>query len=124
VHLLAPHHQNFNKRLVKTPKLYFLDTGLAIWLLGIQNTDPLGIHDHGTHLSPLEIKSGRTINRDYFKGLELWKKLAGESAGQPLVYGGDEPQTRSWINLLPWSDFDADRLSGFNRGLSPIPRSR
>lgn len=29
VHLLPPHHQNFNKRLVKTPKLYFLDTGLA-----------------------------------------------------------------------------------------------
>jgi len=37
VHLLPPHHQNFNKRMVKTPKLYFLDTGLAAWLLGIQS---------------------------------------------------------------------------------------
>ena len=26
--LLRPHHKNFNKRLVKSPKLYFLDTGL------------------------------------------------------------------------------------------------
>jgi predicted AAA+ superfamily ATPase len=29
VHLLPPHQQNFNMRLVKTPKLYFLYTGLA-----------------------------------------------------------------------------------------------
>ena len=29
VFLLRPHSQNFNKRLVKTPKLYFCDTGLA-----------------------------------------------------------------------------------------------
>ncbi|MEW8013982.1 MAG: hypothetical protein AB2807_04090 [Candidatus Sedimenticola endophacoides] len=30
----------------------------------------------------MEIKSGQTINKDYFKGLEFWKKLAGETAGQ------------------------------------------
>ena len=29
VHLLPPHHRNFDKRLLKTPKLYFLDPGLA-----------------------------------------------------------------------------------------------
>jgi hypothetical protein len=44
VHLLPPHHQNFNKRLVKTPKLYFLDTGLATLLLGIQNNEQLTTH--------------------------------------------------------------------------------
>jgi len=32
VYLLEPYHSNFNKRLVKTPKLYFLDTGLAAYL--------------------------------------------------------------------------------------------
>jgi uncharacterized protein len=32
---IAPYHRNFGKRLVKTPKLYFLDTGLCAWLLGI-----------------------------------------------------------------------------------------
>jgi len=36
VYLLPPHHKNFNKRLVKTPKLYFTDTGLACALLGIR----------------------------------------------------------------------------------------
>ncbi|GHU50145.1 ATPase [Clostridia bacterium] len=34
VYLLQPYYNNFNKRLIKTPKLYFLDTGLACWLLG------------------------------------------------------------------------------------------
>jgi predicted AAA+ superfamily ATPase len=44
VHLLPPHHANFNKRLVKTPKLYFLDTGLAAWLLGIKSAADLPAH--------------------------------------------------------------------------------
>jgi len=34
VYLLAPYYNNLNKRLIKTPKLYFLDTGFACWLLG------------------------------------------------------------------------------------------
>ncbi|MEZ5615821.1 MAG: DUF4143 domain-containing protein, partial [Rhodocyclaceae bacterium] len=32
VFLLQPYHRNLTKRLVKTPKLYFLDTGLAAYL--------------------------------------------------------------------------------------------
>jgi predicted AAA+ superfamily ATPase len=44
VHLLRPHHRNFNKRLVKTSKLYFYDSGLAAWLLGIQNSRQLATH--------------------------------------------------------------------------------
>lgn len=32
VHLLQPYHSNLTKRLVKAPKLYFLDTGLAAYL--------------------------------------------------------------------------------------------
>ncbi|MBI2193754.1 MAG: ATP-binding protein [Planctomycetes bacterium] len=34
--LLRPHHQNFGKRLIKSPKLYFLDTGLLCYLLQIR----------------------------------------------------------------------------------------
>lgn len=44
VHLLAPYHVNFGKRLVKTPKLYFHDTGLAAWLLDIR--DPAQLETH------------------------------------------------------------------------------
>lgn len=41
---LPPYHVNFGKRLVKTPKLYFHDTGLAAWLLGITDAATLNIH--------------------------------------------------------------------------------
>ena len=154
VHLLPPHHRNFNKRLVKTPKLYFLDTGLAAWLLGIQNSQQLTTHvqrgalfetwvigellkarynagetsnlyfwrdrsgheidlliDHGSHLSPLEIKSGQTTNKDYFKGLDFWRKLTGETAARAwLVYGGSARQTRSDVTVLPWYDIDPEQI--------------
>lgn len=39
IHLLHPYHRNFGKRLVKTPKLYFVDTGLACSLLGIETPE-------------------------------------------------------------------------------------
>ncbi len=44
IKLLQPYHKNFNKRLIKSPKLYFLDTGLAAFLLGIQEEQHLRVH--------------------------------------------------------------------------------
>ena len=44
VFFLQPHYQNFSKRLVKTPKLYFYDTGLACSLLGIKQPEDLNVH--------------------------------------------------------------------------------
>ncbi len=44
VFLLQPYYKNFNKRLIKSPKLYFYDTGLASFLLNIQNADQLSWH--------------------------------------------------------------------------------
>jgi hypothetical protein len=41
---LPPHHRNFNKRVIKSPKLYFHDTGLACFMLGIRNQDQLFAH--------------------------------------------------------------------------------
>lgn len=41
VFLLPPYHANVRKRLTKTPKLYFLDTGLLCYLLGIEAEEGL-----------------------------------------------------------------------------------
>lgn len=41
---LPPYYQNFGKRLVKTPKLYFLDVGLMAWLLGIRDDTSIANH--------------------------------------------------------------------------------
>ena len=41
---LQPHHQSFRKRLVKTPKLYFYDVGVAARLLGIESAQQMSTH--------------------------------------------------------------------------------
>jgi uncharacterized protein len=149
VFLLQPHHRNFDKRIIKTPKLYFYDTGLAAWLLAIQ--DPVQLNAHsmrgalfetfvisealkarfnqglpgqdlyfwrdrggtevdllielGEQLRPVEIKSGQTLNSDYFKGLRKWLDLAGSQAVDPaLVYGGNEALVHAGIQVVPWRE--------------------
>jgi predicted AAA+ superfamily ATPase len=144
---LRPHHANFNKRLIKAPKLYFYDTGLQCWLLGIQTADQLSTHplrgsifetfvvgelikaghrsgerlvlsywrdsnghevdvivERGGRLMPIEIKSGRTINRDFFAGIARWMKLAGEQAVVPtLIYGGSDGLRYHEVRVLGWN---------------------
>lgn len=58
---LPPFFNNFNKRLVKSNKLYFYDTGLACYLLGIKNEESL-------HKSPFKgsLFENLIIN-EYFK---------------------------------------------------------
>ena len=44
LYLLQPYHRNFNKRLIKSPKLYFYDTGVACSLLGIREQEQVNLH--------------------------------------------------------------------------------
>ena len=48
--LLKPHHQNFTKRLVQQPKIYFYDTGLLCYLLGIENAKQVDTHFARGHI--------------------------------------------------------------------------
>lgn len=80
VHLLPPHHKNFRKRLVKAPKLYFVDTGLAARLLGI--TDARQLEQHPAR-GPLfeswvvaELLKGR-FNRGLPDNLYFWRNHTG-----------------------------------------------
>lgn len=41
---LQPYYKNIGKRLVKTPKVYFYDTGLVCWLLGITSAEDVARH--------------------------------------------------------------------------------
>ena len=44
VFLLPPFHANLRKRLIKSPKLYFYDVGLASYLIGIENAAQVATH--------------------------------------------------------------------------------
>ncbi len=139
---LAPYFTNISKRLIKSPKLYFYDVGLAARLLGLEtelhiSRDPLRgnlfenlvvmealkyrLHrgrsanlnfyrdsngnevdlllSYGPDLFPIEIKSGMTLNRDYFKGLKNFARIFPLPFGAGLLYGGDEDQQRFEVSV-------------------------
>ncbi|MBP5321383.1 MAG: ATP-binding protein [Kiritimatiellae bacterium] len=76
VFLLPPYFRNYSKRLVKSPKLYFTDTGLACWLMGIET--PHQLHGHPlygpifetavvTELRKRVLNGGRLLNVYYWR---------------------------------------------------------
>lgn len=63
--------------------------------------------DEGGSLLPIEIKAGRTIAQDYFKGADYFSSLAAGRATKPrIVYGGDKDQERSNAQVLSWRNLD------------------
>ncbi len=44
IYLLKPYYNNFNKRIMKSPKLYFYDTGIVCSLLGIKSAEQITLH--------------------------------------------------------------------------------
>lgn len=77
VHLLPPHHVNFAKRLTKSPKLYFLDTGLLCYLLRIR--EPEDLRDHALRGPIFET----------FVVSELYKAFAHRGEVPPLYFWRD-----------------------------------
>jgi len=145
VYLLKPHHKNFNKTIVKRPKLYFYDSALVCYLLGIRDNNHLHTHplkgaifegmvitellkkrtnagldinlfywrdktghevdliiDNGKTLLPIEIKSGMTISKDYFKNIDYWTNLSGSKKAF-ILYSGAQHQKRSdGTEIMNW----------------------
>ena len=147
IYLLKPHFNNFNKRITKTPKIYFYDSGLVCSLLGIEKAEQLNTHhikgplfegliitelikarfnaglsnncfywrdktgnevdciiDKAGSLTAIEIKSGKTINGDYFNNLNFWKNLSGNTNKSYLIYGGTETQKIKNNIVVPWKN--------------------
>ncbi len=143
---LQPFHRNFNKRLVKSPKLYFYDTGLACSLLGIRDESQVNLHymkgalfedlvitefvkrdfhrgEHhlpyfwqdsygrkidcllveGENITPVEIKSGKTMTEGYFDNLRYWYQLTSRAENRGyVVYGGDQSMQTSAGAFISW----------------------
>ncbi|GAB4110755.1 MAG: ATP-binding protein [Spirochaetota bacterium] len=80
VYLLPPYYKNYGKRLIKSPKLYFYDTGLVSWLLSIQDKDHMTIHPMKGSIFENFIIS-ELIKISYNKGLThnmfFWRDSSG-----------------------------------------------
>ena len=61
-------------------------------------------------LTPIEIKSGKTVQADFFRNLKYWTSL-NKSDQAILLYGGSEKQMRSnGFQVLPWRTLAEDNL--------------
>ena len=137
IYLLKPHHKNFNKTIVKRPKVYFYDSAIVCYLLGIHDNIQLQTHplrgaifegmvvtelikkrtnaglpinlfywrdktgheidiiiDNAGKLLPIEIKSGKTINTEFFKNMDYWSDLSKVKKSM-VLYAGAQNQKRS-----------------------------
>jgi len=80
IHLLRPHHVNFGKRLTKSPKLYFLDTGLLCFLLRVQSPEDLHLHALRGPIFESFVLSElckNFLHRGELPGLHFWRDAAG-----------------------------------------------
>ena len=91
VYLLPPYHKNFNKRVVKTSKLYFLDTGLACSLLGIRGKKELeNSHFRGALFENYIIMEllKQKLNAGSNAGFYYWKENNGLEIDLLIDKGG------------------------------------
>ena len=111
---LQPHHKNFNKRLVKQPKLYFVDTGLACSLLGIEAAQQLETHyirgslfENAIICECLKARynAAKTSNlyfwRDHLgREIDLIQEIAGKL--HPIEINSSETVHSSFFENLSW----------------------
>ncbi len=91
VFLLRPYHENFNKRLVKAPKLYFYDTGLVCWLLGIRKSEQLDTHPlRGSIFETYVVAELRKsfLNRGDQPMFYFWRESNGHEVDLLIERGG------------------------------------
>ena len=114
VTLLQPHHRNFGKRLVKAPKLYFCDVGLAAWLLGIRDVSTLDTHSARGALFETYVVSELTkqrLNAGQPRDLYFWR----DSAGNEVDVLIESAQGLQAIEIKSGSTFASDWSSGLKK---------
>ena len=145
---LPPYYKNFNKRLTKSSKIFFYDTGLLCYLLSIKSPEEINTHslkgalfenlifmeiekhffnsgemppvyfwrNQQGHeidflidekiLKAIEVKSGQTLNHDFFNNIAYFKTITRSKIKSYLIYGGMENQVRQNAIALSWSKME------------------
>jgi predicted AAA+ superfamily ATPase len=122
--LLQPYHPNISKRLVKSPKLYFYDVGLAAYLLGIENRrqmsrDPLrgNLFENMVIVEALKcrLNQGRKSNLFFFrdaKGNEVDLLMVSGADILPIEVKAGMTITRDYFKgLKHFAKIFPDRIS-------------
>lgn len=144
---LQPYHRSFNKRIVKMPKLYFYDTGLALALLGVEDITQVQMHPFKgaifENLVILEILKQR-LNAGKQPNLYFWRNNTGneldlliEDKGKitPVEIKSGQTITPDYLKgILYWNKISAsqggyvvyggDAMQNRSNGITVIPLSQ
>ena len=110
VHLLPPYHVNFGKRLVKMPKLYFYDTGLAAYLLDIRDARQLETHPaRGALFESLLVSEWlkHRFNRGLPANAFFWRDNVGHEIDLLLDHGSSLQPVEMKSGQTPSGDYFA-----------------
>ena len=117
IFFLFPSDRSYNKRLVKTPKLYFYDTGLAAWLLGIQEVGRIASHPMRGALfetwAVSELMKGR-FNRGLPSCFNFWR----DNIGNEIDLIAEQGQTLVPIEIKAVDRLTDDHFEGMKRWLA------
>ena len=126
VHKLPPLHRNLRKRVVKAPKLHFVDSGLACWLLGIRRPEELKSHPlRGSLFESWVVAeiSKAFANRGVRSRFHHWRDHRGREVDLVVDRGRDllAVEVKSGATVHP-SFFDSlERFSALVREAVPPP---
>ena len=125
VYLLPPFHNNYGKRIIKRPKLYFMDTGIVCNLLGIQSENQLENHPLKGQLFENYVVAEFIKLNSYNIGqnnLYYWRTADGieidlliERGGKTLpieIKSGMTFQENWWKNIKKWNAISGNESAG------------
>jgi predicted AAA+ superfamily ATPase len=108
VSLLRPHYQNFGKRLIKSPKLYFLDTGLLCYLLQIKSPQELNHRaERGAIFESFVVSElhKNFVHKGEQSSLSFWRDSAGHEVDIILDLGTTQIPIETKSGLTVASEF-------------------
>ena len=117
VFLLPPWFENLGKRLIKSPKLYFYDTGLAAWLMGIDDPAQVVTHPLRGHLFENLVI---TEFAKYFENqgerarLHFWRDSNGQEVDL-IVENGLAPGQLGLVEIKSSQTYHADFAKGLRQ---------
>jgi predicted AAA+ superfamily ATPase len=128
IFLLQPYYVNFNKRVTKSPKIFFFDTGLACSLLNIRSSNELGISQFKGHIFECAIIADlfkQFYNAGERPSLYFWRDLNGRVEVDCLidfggkltpveVKSGQTPNGSYFDSLTKWNEIaNAEAENGY-----------
>ncbi len=122
VHFVRPHFANFGKRLIKAPKLYMTDVGLAAALLGIQTAHQMAAHPlRGAFFETMVVNEflKSRANAGLRETLYFWRDNIGTEVDLVLERGteiaavemksGPSVASDAFGNLKKWHKYASER---------------